>query len=248
MKSILIKTEPFCWPDVKIIKLFGPAFTIVSIIPYAVPFINNLIVGHDLDFITIFLLLYMKIITMVSHILQSIIAWERPVDKCIPSVLTKYGFPDPGIVYLWCTLISNIFLSWRKAVKKRRIRSKRRYNQNRSHGLKSSHKSTVAKKKNSKPNISYQLLYPFIFFAEDRMILISKLKNVKRLILAIGQILLYFFIYWMAYLASVTQIFLSVLFSSVAMAFIIWFILNNDPEYLIDHSNDSTPWPGAYYN
>lgn len=202
MDNIIMKTEPYCWSGNKLLSHFGHTFTIVSIIPYSVPFINNIIVSKKSTFCGFYLMVYMKVVTALAHILQDAIMWERPHPECTPSIISPGGFPDPGIVYLWASVLTSIFLSV--------VRKKRDYERE--------------KKELDDLECHNSILNIMLF----RM-----LNKKKSIVLLCGQIALYLVVYNFAYLASLTQILLSVVFASFFMIPMFWLIIINMPiEYL----------------
>jgi len=193
MNTIIKKSEPYCWSGNKPLSIFGPMFTIVSVIPYAVPFINNMILSKKSSFCAVYLMIYMKVITAIAHILQSIIMWKRPFPECSPSILTKGGFPDPGIVYLWASALTSIFLS------------------------------TMHPGKNK---IKIEKAIPLLI---GRVLIVFIRKN-KGIIFLTGQIAVYLVVYNLAYLASLLQILLSILYATVVMIPMFWLIKINMPK------------------
>ena len=193
MNTIIRKSEPYCWSGNKPLSIFGPMFTIVSVIPYAVPFINNMILSKQSSFCAVYLMVYMKVITAIAHILQSIIMWKRPFPECSPSILTKGGFPDPGIVYLWASALTSIFLS------------------------------TMHSKRNK---IIKEVARTVLL---SRFLIVFVRKN-KGVIFLTGQIAVYLVVYNLAYLASLLQIVLSILYATAVMIPMFWLIKTNMPK------------------
>lgn len=110
INNVTMITEPFCWPNSGILSIFGPILTIISMVPYAIPFINALVIKNKFTLCGCYLTIYIKITTTFAHVLQLHIASNRPIPECIPSFISFYAIPDPGIVYILSSMIMVIFL------------------------------------------------------------------------------------------------------------------------------------------
>lgn len=194
MSHVVIKLEPYCWSNSYFLSSFGHMFTIVALVPYAVPFINNMILNKNASFTTFYLLFYAKLITMKAHIVQGIINWKRPFPECIPSIMSECGFPDPGIVFLIASVMISIFMTLVK------YDAKLKYSYNKS-----------------------LLEHILPFFKILRGI-------VGEIVFLIVQIITYCLVYNLAFLASASQIILSILYTTFLMLPMFWLVLKNMPK------------------
>ena len=204
MNNITITSEPFCWTSSGIFSFLGPAFTIVSVIPYAIPFINTLLVCKKTSVLSIYLMIYMKVITCIAHITQGVIKWKRPYPECIPSILVDNGFPEPGLVYLWSSALTNVFLYYfdydSGAVTVATADA----------DAVSNHKAQQFVKKKIKYNSIKKITV-----------------RIKRHLRLLCQLIFYMIVYRMAYLASTPQILLSIVYSTIVMGSMFYFLVFN---------------------
>jgi len=208
MKNVVVTLEPFCWTKGGIFSFLGPTFTIVSMVPYALPFVNCLIVGHNPTFYTIYLMIYVKLVTVLAHIMQGIIQWERPYPECTPSILTRNGFPDPGLVYLWSSALTGLFLFYR----------------NKSSAATNSWSRGVYEELIESKIVKTLRKMKLMMLSWEVAGIIKIFKEIKTPMIFGIQIIGYLAIYKMAFLASTLQIILSALFSTIMMGVIFVFI------------------------
>lgn len=115
--AVIKYLSPHCWEGSGALSnlhyLFGDLLSSISLVPYATFFVKTYEIAKESRFISIYFLLYIKILTFFVVGLQEAIGWERPYPMCVPNYISKYAVPDPNIVYLFSSNLSSIYMTYR---------------------------------------------------------------------------------------------------------------------------------------
>lgn len=103
--------DPRCYPTSGFLHGFGRALYYITAAPFALFFLNTLILVHRSGYTikSVFLIILFKTVLIFSSGIQIGIGSVRPIPQCVPWYFTRNAIPDPNIVYIWGMMILIVY-------------------------------------------------------------------------------------------------------------------------------------------
>lgn len=90
---------PFCWTAGYGIGYLGSTYAVISLLPLSVIFITTLNLIITNRFKSYLSIICIKAVWLWCYILQRALKVSRPQPRCVPFIMTQYGFPNCEVVY-----------------------------------------------------------------------------------------------------------------------------------------------------